>query len=104
MLRWECVLKLLWFRGIDGRVCAVRGYQSCGGGAQGALVPAAGGVAAWYNVGDDGAGVGGSVFAPIWLWLVVCCFGCVCFCSRICSYGGVCSGPLYTNVVSSYVT
>jgi hypothetical protein len=67
-------------------------------------VPAAGGVAAWYNVGDDGAGVGGSVFAPIWLWLVVCCFGCVCFCSRICSYGGVCSGPLYTNVVSSYVT
>jgi hypothetical protein len=47
----------------------------------GLLEPVASCASAWHNVGDDGAGVGSlfMVFFPIWLRMVVCCVGCVCF-------------------------
>jgi hypothetical protein len=41
-----------------------------------------------------------SVFSPMWLRMVVCCVGCVCFCFRVCSCSGVCFSLLCTNVVS----
>jgi hypothetical protein len=75
--------------------------ESHGGGVLGLF-----GLAAGCSIGDDNADVVWllSISSPKWFRMVVCCVGCVCFCSEVCSCGGVCFGPLCTNVISSYMT
>jgi hypothetical protein len=45
-----------------------------------------------------------TVFSPFWVWMVVCCVGCVCSCAWVCSCGGVCFDSFCTIAVSSYMT